>query len=237
MYLTSIFSSSQRLPTIRPNGYLLASLAVHGVLLAWLLYPSEPRLLNPVYVAQGEGGNVVTRLYWPSRTPDDSSSISSKNTAERQRRQQVAHAKLTWKKSAEAAHPSPVAVSPSESDDKPNPQTLASLGHGALAGTPDGTLISGSASGEEVRPALPVQTADPVAYPWELPDSEGNVVVEITIDERGEIVKKDVLQSMGSKLDEKALAALNGWRFQPATRNGVAIASKQDAVFHFRRRG
>jgi TonB family protein len=91
--------------------------------------------------------------------------------------------------------------------------------------------------GNEIRPALPVVTVDPVVYPWELPISEGNVVVEITIDERGEIVNKTILHSMGPKLDAKFLAALESWRFQPATRNGVAIASKQDAIFHFRARG
>jgi TonB family protein len=84
---------------------------------------------------------------------------------------------------------------------------------------------------------LPVTTADPVAYPWELPDSEGNVVVEITINESGDIVGKTVLHSLGTKLDEKVLAALENWRFHPATKNGVAIASKQDAIFHFRARG
>jgi len=42
---------------------------------------------------------------------------------------------------------------------------------------------------------------------------------------------------MGSQLDEKALAAAQNWRFRPATRNGVAIASKQDYIFHFRARG
>jgi len=83
---------------------------------------------------------------------------------------------------------------------------------------------------------LPVATFDPVAYPWELPDSEGNVIVEIVIDERGEIVAKTVLQSLGPKLDEKVLLALQNWRFQPATRNGSPIASKQDAIFHFRAR-
>ena len=91
--------------------------------------------------------------------------------------------------------------------------------------------------GDEIRPALPVATADPVAYPWELPAMGGRVVVEITIDERGEIVRKTVLESLGAKLDQKVLEALNNWHFRPATHNGVAIASKQDAVFHFRARG
>ncbi|MGB8730257.1 MAG: energy transducer TonB, partial [Candidatus Sulfotelmatobacter sp.] len=114
---------------------------------------------------------------------------------------------------------------------------LSKLGHGAPAGLPYGTLPGGPVFGDEIRPALPVATVDPVVYPWELPESEGNVVVEITIDERGEIVRKTVLHSMGAKLDEKFLAALENWRFQPAMRNGVAIASKQDAIFHFRARG
>jgi TonB family protein len=78
---------------------------------------------------------------------------------------------------------------------------------------------------------------DPVYYPWELQDYEGNVVVEVTIDQLGQIVSKTVLQSMGPKLDEKALAALENWRFRPATRNGAPIASKQDCIFHFRARG
>jgi protein TonB len=82
-----------------------------------------------------------------------------------------------------------------------------------------------------------LQPSDPVVYPWERPDSEGNVVVEITIDERGEIVRKSVLESAGPALDNKVLAALENWHFRPATRNGVAIASKQDAIFHFKARG
>jgi TonB family protein len=98
-------------------------------------------------------------------------------------------------------------------------------------------LNSGPFSGNEIRPALPVSTSDPVAYPWELPDSEGNVVVEIVIDTRGDIVDKKVLHSLGPKLDEKVLLALDNWHFQPATRNGAPIASKQDAIFHFRARG
>jgi TonB family protein len=232
-----MFTESNPRPAPRQNVLLVASLALHGLLLAWLLHSPEPQLLNPISIAHGENGNVVTRLYWPSRAPDDSASSSSESATEKYRHQRLAHEKLTWKPTAASVKPSTVPLSPSEAEDKSKSQTLSALGHGAPAGLSYGTLATGPAYGEEVRPALPVQTSDPVAYPWELPDSEGNVVVEITIDERGEIVHKAVLESMGSKLDEKALAALNGWRFHPATRNGVAIASKQDAVFHFRARG
>jgi TonB family protein len=232
-----MFTESNPQPAPRQNVLLVASLALHGLLLAWLLHSPEPQLLNPISIAHGENGNVVTRLYWPSRTPDDSASSSSESATEKYRHQRLAHEKLTWKPTVASVRTSTIPLSPSEAEDKSKSQTLSALGHGAPAGLSYGTLATGPAYGEEVRPALPVQTSDPVAYPWELPDSEGNVVVEITIDERGEIVNKAVLESMGPKLDEKALAALNGWHFHPATRNGVAIASKQDAVFHFRARG
>ena len=66
---------------------------------------------------------------------------------------------------------------------------------------------------------------------------EGVVRVEITIDERGEIVSKTVLQSLGPDIDDKCLAALENWHFHPATRNGSPIPSKQDAIFPFRARG
>ena len=97
--------------------------------------------------------------------------------------------------------------------------------------------MRGPGFGDEIRPALPVATSDPVVYPWQLPDFEGNVVVEITIDTRGEITKKTVLQSMGPNIDERVLIALDNWHFHPATKNGAPIPSKQDAVFHFRARG
>jgi TonB family protein len=218
---------------------LVGSLVLHGLLFGWLLHAPEPQLLNPTSVVLGQNGKVLTQLYWPSQSPDDSSTNSSDRAREIYRRQRLGHEKLTWKRtSAPAKFPQPSApLPPSGVEDKAKTATLSRSGHGAPAGLPYGTLPGGPVYGDEIRPALPVATADPVAYPWELPASEGRVVVEITIDERGEIVRKTVLESMGSKLDEKVLAALENWHFHPATHNGVAIASKQDAIFHFRARG
>ncbi len=226
--------------TARRQRWLRAgSLGLHGLLLAWLLRTPEPQLLTAVSVAAGQNGKSVTRLYWPSKTPDDSSQSSSDTATERYRHQRLSHEKLTWKAPAQppklAAPPNTLARTNAEDNSKT--QTLSALGHGAQAGLPYGTLNSGPFSGNEIRPALPVATSDPVAYPWELPDFEGNVVVEIVIDTHGDIVGKKVLQSLGPKLDEKVLIALDNWHFQPATRNGAPIASKQDAVFHFRARG
>ena len=218
---------------------LAASVAAHAVLLAWMLHAPEPQLLMPESIRQGRNGNSVTRLYWTTQTPDDSTASSSQTAKEVYRHQRLARQKLSFNKDQQVAKltaPHPV-LAPSPAEDKSKTQTLSSQGHGAPAGLSYGTLARGPIYGEEVRPALPITTSDPVVYPWELPDSEGNVVVEITIDERGEITRKTILQSMGQKLDEKFLAALQNWHFHPATKNGVPIASKQDAVFTFHARG
>jgi TonB family protein len=218
---------------------LAVSLALHGLVFAWLLLTPEPQLLNPSSVALGRNGKLLTPIYFPTQSPDDSATSSPDRATAIYRHQRLGHEKLILKQNLTVAKmPLPQApLSPSLAEDKSKVATLSNLGHGAPAGLPYGSLPGGPVFGDEIRPALPIVTVDPVVYPWELPDSEGNVVVEITIDESGEIVRKTVLHSMGPKLDGKFLAALENWHFHPATRNGIAIASKQDAIFHFRSRG
>lgn len=209
------------------------SLVLHGLLLAWLLHAPVPLLLNPVSVALGQNGRSVTRLYWPSKSRDDSKHSSSDSATERYRHQRFGQQKLSWKTAVQQAKTAP--QTPEQDNSKT--QTLSAMGHGTQAGLPYGTLNSGQFNGDEIRPALPVATSDPVVYPWQLPTSAGNEVIEITIDERGEIVAKTILQSLGSEIDNKCLAALENWRFHPATRNGAPIPSKQDAIFPFKARG
>jgi outer membrane biosynthesis protein TonB len=216
-----------------------ASLAVHGLLLAWILHTPNPQLLTANSVAIGQNGASVTRLYWPSKSPDDSSQSSSDRATQRYRHERFSHEKLTWKAPSQPTKlPAPQnTLARTNAEDNSQTQTLSALGHGAQAGLPYGTLSSGPFSGNEIRPALPITTSDPAVYPWQLPASPGNEIIEITIDERGEIVGKTVLQSLGPDIDDKCLAALDNWHFHPATRNGTAIPSKQDAIFPFRARG
>lgn len=216
----------------------LSSLFLHGLVLAWLLHSPEPLLLNPTSVALGHNGNSVTRLYWESKTPDDSTHSSSDDATHRYRHQRFTHEKLAWNAPPQLAKLTPqIPLSRAEKEDDAKTQTLSALGHGVQAGLPYGTLSRGQLYGDEIRPALPIATSDPVVWPWQLPETAGNEVIEITIDERGEIVNKVVLQSLGSDIDNKCLAALENWRFHPATHNGSPIPSKQDAIFPFKARG
>jgi TonB family protein len=218
---------------------LAGSLALHGLLFAWLLHTPEPQLLMPNSLALGRNGKVVAHLYFPTQNPDDSATSSSDSATQVYRHQRLGHEKLIWKPtSTQAKLPLPAAaLAPSGAEDKAETATLAKAGHGAPAGLPYGSVPGGPVYGDEIRPALPITTADPMVYPWQRPDSEGKVVIEITIDERGEIVRKTVLQSLGPEIDNKCLAALENWHFQPATRNGAPIPSKQDAIFPFKARG
>ncbi len=218
---------------------LVGSLALHGLLFAWLMHAPEPELLMPSSVAIGSNGRVVGHLYFPTQTPDHSATSSPDRATEAYRRQRLGHEKLTWKPSSiQAKLPAPPApLLPSAAEDDSKTATLSKLGHGALAGLPYGSVPGGPVYGDEIRPALPISTSDPEVYPWQRPTSEGKVVIEITIDERGEIVRKTVLQSLGPDIDNKCLAALENWHFRPATHNGAPIPSKQDAIFPFKARG
>jgi periplasmic protein TonB len=113
---------------------------------------------------------------------------------------------------------------------EPPPQVVES----ARAGAPEGSLAQGPVTGVEASPALPLVFPDPSIYPWQLPKGlQGDVIVEVTIDEQGKVTETKVVQSLQSDIDDKVIATLKNWRFKPASVDGVAISSRQDVHFHF----
>ena len=85
----------------------------------------------------------------------------------------------------------------------------------------------------EATPAIPLAFPDPDIYPWQLSGVQGDVVVEVTIDEKGSVATMRVLQSLQHDIDAKCIATLKNWRFRPAMLDGIAISSRQDVHFHF----
>jgi protein TonB len=65
--------------------------------------------------------------------------------------------------------------------------------------------------------------------------TRGDVVVDVTIDEQGRIVDSQVAQSMGAGIDQTVLATIQTWVFKPATKDGVAVPSQQELLFHYER--
>jgi len=210
----------QRSMAARWRWALSASAAVHLVTVCLLLRPPAPVFVRPQAVVAGAGGTSVTALYLPydrgvhsdpateARVSLNLAASKAKSKAPRQKRSKA----------------------PLKADrDRPG-DTLQT----ARAGTPYGSLADGPTDGREIRPALPVAFVNPEVSRAELPPGvQGDVVVEVTIDARGNIVQKRILQRLGYGIDEKVLAALEGWRFTPATQDGVPISSQHDIHFHF----
>jgi TonB family protein len=102
------------------------------------------------------------------------------------------------------------------------------------AGSQRGTLMEGPIYGRDVRPGYPIHFPDPPIDRSKLPpEVQGDVIVEVTIDEQGKVIATRLLQGVGYGVDELVMAAVKQWRYKPATMDGTPIASKHDVHYHF----
>jgi protein TonB len=62
--------------------------------------------------------------------------------------------------------------------------------------------------------------------------AQGLVIIEATIDERGNVVRARILKSI-PLLDEAALAAVRQWKFTPTLLNGVAVPIVMTVTVNF----
>ena len=197
---------------------LAVSLALHGGFIALMLRRPAPRFLSPVFLMAGNGGAALQTIYLDQRGRDD---VVATRTA---------HAKPTRKPPVpeKQEHLQLPSLEPAQQ------QEVAAASPAARAGSPLGTSLFGVTSGHDVRPALPVVGPHPAVGKSDLPPGvQGDVVVEITIDARGNIIATKFVKTLGYGVDEKVLATLQNWHFTPATQDGVAIPSQQYVYFHF----
>ena len=211
------------------------SVALHSVFLLWLLHTPAPKIVAPSFVVNGDHGQYIAHLYWPNER-NRSATDASVGTSPAESRQEL-NAHLTWKQRAKAKKATKHELPRARIGLDTETSTVGQPAQARAAGSPLGTVLDGPLSGEEIRPALPVVSPDPAIAAAELKGLQGDVVVEVTIDENGSIIQKVVIQSLAPAIDGKVLEALDNWRFRPATRNGVAIPSKQDVYYHFPRLG
>src|SRR5215471_7191231 len=204
------------------------SLLLHGALLAWLLHSPAAIFVAPSSVVYGVPTGSVTQLYWPAHPSNEGEAGAP--AVDKSAQAQPSRKQLTWKRENDRA--SAQAASRENAFQKAGEQQAAAAASNSLnqpspAGSRYGSLSSGPAWGPEVRPALWASGTDPVITPVDLSGiREGNIVVEITIDQQGNVIDTRVLQSLSPTIDQKVTSALIRWRFRPATRDGIAIASK-----------
>ena len=65
--------------------------------------------------------------------------------------------------------------------------------------------------------------------------ASGDVIVDVVIDKTGRIAQYTMIRGLGHGVDQMVLATIQTWTFQPATRNGLPVASEQELLFHYAR--
>ncbi len=199
---------------------MIASFAAHGALLALLLYHAAPAFESfsetDLGIPNSYGSRSITYIapVGPERT----------QTSEEQ-------PKLALHRAAPKPAPHPKASEPHElaaktADNAPE-QT-------ARGGSPFGRVPGAPMTFDEVVPAFPVVYPDPPVSRGDLPAGvQGDVIVQITIDPQGNVVETKLIQGIGYGIEQKVLDVLQRWRFHPAVRDGVNIASQHIVHFHY----
>lgn len=199
---------------IRSSRGFVISAAAHLAVLALLHVHRAPDFVKTVSVAQGHRGTSLVYLAKHGET-----SKPSPPAVKKRERFQLTH----------QLQPAPKPPAKGTGD------TRASNDQNAVrAGNPYGTSYDGPFSGADVRPALPVHFPDPAVPRSLVPTGiQGDVIVEVTIDAYGNVIDTKLLRGFGYGVDERVVETVRSWRFRPAMRDGVAIASKQDVHYHF----
>jgi TonB family protein len=135
------------------------------------------------------------------------------------------------------ARKTPIAPKPAPPPlhDQENATAGAPLDDTARGGSLYGARVPGAPlTGHEVIPALPQVFPDPAVSRADLPPGvQGDVVVEVTIDEQGNVVELKLIRGIGYGIEDRVLATLRQWRFRPASKDGVTIASQHIVTFHY----
>jgi iron complex outermembrane recepter protein len=139
----------------------------------------------------------------------------------------AAHAALAQPDGSPSVPPTAPQASPSAS-----PRTSRSSAHTPIASptssaVPEPSASLGPTPSEAVVPPWPIEQP-PAVYPRsELGSGRApRVVLLVTVDVEGNVVEPSVEESGGDAFDRAALDAVAAWRFEPARRNGVALASR-----------
>jgi TonB family protein len=87
---------------------------------------------------------------------------------------------------------------------------------------------------DDVRPAFPVfSPRPPVTDRALLPSEEEKIVVDVDVNEAGDVVSEKLTRGLGNQLDQLVLDIVKTWRFHPATVNGKPVATEAELIFPF----
>ncbi len=150
------------------------------------------------------------------------------------------HLALVYNPGRSAAATAQAAVQPVETPLSRHLKLKPAPARPASVAAPSPSTAAASSQGNNALGAGNVTVALATYFPWPRPDlsllprgTRGDVVVDITIDQEGRIVVTQVAQSMGPAIDGSVISTIQTWTFKPATKDGVAVPSEQELLFHF----
>lgn len=209
-------------PRRRSTRSQVASFALHAALIYLLVAPPPPLFVRPYAVQLGNNGH-STALVFNGRNTDEIADPEDATATRHDLAYVPPDAKTITLRRPDR-----------RSIKKPKNKPQEQVADAARAGQPFGTVLDGPLTGHDVRPALPITFPDPVIARSEIPSGvQGTVVVEVTIDNVGNVTATKIIQRLGYGIDEKVEAAVRNWRFRPAIMDGRPIASQQDVLYHF----
>lgn len=205
----------------RRNRAALASVGAHLVLLGLIVFRStRAPELTPIWLAWGDAAHTYRITYVPPGNEEKPAD----------------EARLTLPSSPQSDLPRPHPQTRKAKPVEPPRQAEPNTEQGPVnskAGSLLGNFVDGPISGHDVHIAYPVYP-EPQVDRADLPrDLIGDVIIEVTIDSQGNVVDTRIVQAIGNGIDEKIEATLRRRRYQPATLDGIPVASHQDVHFHF----
>ena len=210
-------------PTSRKRGKVsqIVSFVAHAVVLFVLLYHWRPIFIMPSDVALGTPGSSGSVIYLAPTGPEKAVTVPQKPS-------------LTLRASVPKT-PSAPKPSPTVHEDNKDATETAQLDETTRGGSLYGSRVPGAPlTGHEIVPALPQVFPDPAVSRADLPPGvQGDVIVEVTIDENGNVVETRLIRGIGYGIEDRVLATLHQWHFRPASKDGVTIASQHIVTFHY----
>ena len=132
--------------------------------------------------------------------------------------------------------PDPGVSSPEASPATPHPPETSSTTAGdSPSATPGEAGASASSASPPIAPVAGVTMTEPVPLRQDLPPwrptknelREFSGIIELDIDEHGDVVAARMINAVHPVYDLELLTATRLWKYEPARRNGVAVKSSK----------
>jgi periplasmic protein TonB len=109
-----------------------------------------------------------------------------------------------------------------------------------VANTSTTSPATAAASSNDALGSDDIQIAFTTYSPSPRPDlsrlprgAQGEVILDVTIDPTGQVADLQILATLGYGVDGSVVDTVRTWKFTPATKDGVPVASVQELHFHY----